>query len=403
MRPIRYSTGSRVIRVDTSIDYNDPETLETFEEVDENPRAYKNRPAQGRIPGFGEKYDTCGEKDPHFCSECGEPLRDKNGGLIEIGRTCWRKDCPRCSPGWAMKRSYGITAKLEDYRKHISSQRNGNSPKFHHVTLIPPYKDGETTFATNTEDPLDSAYQIAKVILNELGAFGGMIAYHPFSGTGADDRGEWKRRLFNQRDWEGDVREELHYRAHFHAIVVADSIDHLACKHLYDQTGWVTHRIEKENSNVSLYGKKDLASAVTYALSHAGTGDEISDTYRYFGEVAQHTASEQVKQEMKRIVRAVAPSTLDIDLGTTTCNRTTDQDNEEANPYREYVPRGTTTASDTTTASSHSDEVKQTDSAPKCGGRLVPLEHAQSFLDDVQFDTQLEQAYESWTGSAIAD
>jgi hypothetical protein len=394
MRPIRYSTGDRVIRVDGD------DNLDPFQEIDDKPRAYQNQPAEGRIPGFGERYDTCGETDPHFCSDCGEPLRDNNGELIEIGRTCWRKDCPRCAPGWAMRRSYGICAKLEDYRKHVASRRGGDSPKFHHVTLIPPYKDGRTTFATNTDDPLDSGYQIAKVILDQLSVAGGMIAYHPYSGTSEDDRGEWKRRLFKGRDWEGDVRDELHYRAHYHAIVVADQVDHLSCKHLYEKTGWVIHRIEKSDSNVSLYGKRDLASAVTYALSHAGVGDEISDTYRYFGDVAQHTASDRVHDQMRQYVRSVAPSTLDIDLGTTTCNRTASDGDAAA--AQDYVPRGTATGGSSGGAEASTDSDSD-ESGPECGGRLVPLEHAESFLDEVQFDSQLKHAYEDWTGSAPAD
>ena len=392
MRPIRYSTGNRVIRVN-------PDSIHTFEEVDDNPRAYQNQPAEGQIPGFGEEYETCGETDVHFCSDCGEPLTDGNGDYIEIGRTCWRKDCPRCAPGWAMRRSYGITAKIEDYRIHKTVQRSGHSPKYHHVALIPPYQDGETTFATNTKDPLDTMYQISKVILRDLGAFGGVLAYHPYSGTSGDDRGEWKRRLYKGRDWEGDVRDELHYRAHMHAIVVSDHIDHQTCKAIYEQTGWVIHRIEQNDSHVSLYDKYDLASAVTYALSHAGTGEEITDTYRYFGDVAQHKASTKIKTDMKQVVRSVAPSTLDIDLGTTTCNQPAPTDsNESDDEGRDYVPAGTSTAANT------DGETATTEApVPKCGGRLVPMEFAESFLDEVEFDTDLKRAFEDWSGQAPAD
>lgn len=383
MRPIRYSTGDRVIRVD-------PDAINPFSEVDDNPRAYRNQPSKGRIPGFGERKDTCGEPDTHFCSDCGRPLKDENGDYIEIGRTCWNKDCPRCAAGWAMRRSYTVTSKIEDYRKHKSSQRSGKSPKFHHIAIVAPYKNGESTFATNTDDPLKSLYDICKIILDQFGVFGGVMAYHPYSGTNEDDLGAWKERLFQYRDWDGDVRDELDFRPHMHAIVVADYFDISMVEAIHNQTGFVINRITKNDSNVSLYGKKDLAAAVTYSLSHAGVGDTITDTYRYFGSVAQHTASEATEQTMKRTVRQVAPHTLGINLGKVACDRPVPV--EDGEDTTRYLPKGQSADNTSGGSSAPSQSDTANTQTERCGGRLVPMEYADDFVENVEYDDDLKRA-----------
>lgn len=391
---IIYSTGDRVIRVRRD------NTTVTFEEKDDSPRAYQNRLPEGTLPGFGEEYDECGDPMPHFCSDCGHVLIDEHGDPVQIGQTCWRRDCPRCAPGWAMKASYTITSKIEDYRKERAYQRGGHSPKFHHIALIPPHEEGEgSTFRTNTDDPLDTAYDIAKIILSdELGADGGALIYHPYSGENGDDRGAWKERLFKQRDFEGDVRDELIARGHFHAICVADHIDHQTCKTIYEKTGWVVHRIEDKN-NVSLYGVRELASATTYALSHAYIGD--GDTYRYFGAVANHKASDQTEARMRRVVRQVAPETLGIQPSKTHCQRPVD----EEDPEEKHQHAGTGSGDGDGTGDSGGDDLDSTPSTPSCGGRLVPLHKAPGYLENqrLRYAEELRHIYMEWDGAPPPD
>jgi len=379
---IRYSTGSRVIRFDP-----DATVVEkAFREVDDNPRAYQNRPPETLIPGFGEPYDECGNPTPHICEDCGLPARNDAGDIAEIGQTCWRRQCPRCAPGWAMRAAYSIVAKLEDYRKHVSSRRNGHSPKFHHITLMPPYKNGTGSFATSTGDPLADAYDMAHSILDYLCVDGGATLYHPFSGRNGDDRGEWKQRLFNGRSWKSDVRQELELRPHFHCLAVADSVDHYTCQHLHERTGWLVHRIENEDNNVSIFNEFDLASAVTYALSHAGVGEEVDDAYRYFGEVANHTASQNVSQAMRRVVRKVVHETLDLHVGGVVC-QLSDPGDGDTDTYHIGGSSGSggSAGPEASGGGDDSDDgaVDGVGSAGiPCGGRLVPAaDHVDQIAD----------------------
>jgi len=369
--PIRYSTGSRVIR------FNPDETIvdEAFKEVDDNPRAYQNRPPETLIPGFGDPYDECGNPTPHICEDCGLPARN-DGDIAEIGQTCWRRSCPRCAPGWAMRAAYSIVAKLEDYRKHVSSRRNGHSPKFHHLTLMPPYKNGTGSFAIARGDPLSEAYDMAHSILDYLCVDGGATLYHPFSGNDGDDRGEWKQRLFEGRSWESDVRQELEFRPHFHTLAVADSVDHYTCEHLHEQTGWLVHRIENDDTHVSLYNEFDLASAVTYALSHAGVGEEVSSAYRYFGEVKGHSPSQNVSQAMQRVVRKVVHETLDLHVGEVVCQLADPGDDTTTYLTGGSGVSGGSGGLEATGGGGDDEDGGAVDGARSagtpCGGRLVP-------------------------------
>lgn len=396
---IRYSTGDRVIRV-----RRDSPTV-TFEEVDDNPRAYQNGLPEGRPPGFGEEYEECDQKVPHFCGDCGQIPRDEDDNPIPIGQTCWRKECPRCAAGWDMRASYTITSKIEDYRKERAYERGGHSPKFHHLSLIPPYdEDDGSTFRTATDDPLGTGYEIAKIILaDELGVDGGMLAYHSFSGEDGDDRGKWKERLFSGRDFEGDVADELHHRPHFHAVCVADHVDHQTCKAIYEQTGWVVHRIE-DDDHVSLYDVHDLARATTYTLSHVAVGEDI-DSYRYFGAVANHTASDQTAARMRRVVRSVVPETLGINPADLHCGREVDDDDPDEK-HQLGGAGGGSGEGNGDQLDEHADDCEGgAERSPRCGGRLIPIPHAPGYLEDhdLRYETELREAYELWDGSPPPD
>lgn len=436
---VLFSNFERVIRLDSSGSSN-------FELVDEPAAAYQNTPTTGKITGFGEKYDTCGDTQPHFCSECGEPVRDEDGELVQIGETCWRQECPRCGSGWAMRAGIPITSKMESKRKEVARQR-GKSPKFHHVAIIMP------TFSTARNDADDAMFQVAKGVIDEVGVnvFGGALIHHPYTGDDddeEDDLDKWKERCFSGRDWEGDVEDELKEWHHIHALVLADSIDHLNCEALHDKTGILTHRIQDndDDTNVSLFGVQDLAEAATYALSHARLADD-ADAYRYFGEVANHSADHRVEARCREVVRSIVPKTLDLQPAGYLCDREiereevdklpsiqryqndnddnddqdeqtddsedasedTDTDNESTQESTEAAESdeqdtesddGEDTQSTTDDDTVESDENTDGDTEDStdsdaskdcnggcgvhCNGRLVPFEYAPSFLDDEQ-------------------
>lgn len=372
---MRFRVGDRVIQI------RPDDGVETFRTVNDAPGAYQNEPPAETLPGFGDRRDDCGDEIPHFCTSCGKPVG-------EIERTCYQWTCPRCAPAAVMRRSITAAAKIEETRATISRDRGGHSPKFHHVVIRPP---NDAEWAVAKTDAKDAFFRFAKAVLDDLGAYGGLLAYHPWTGEDGDDRGAWKGRLFNERGWDGDVLDELDHQPHIHAIVVADSIDHHACAALHDQTDVIIRRIEKQDSNVSLYGLEDLARATTYSLSHVGV-DDGDASYRYFGDVSQTAADDTTEARVRRVVRSVVPDTLGLNVSDLTCDRTLDDDEDaETAAYA---------ASGADSDSEDDDDQNAADGATGrvCGGRLLPITKAPHFLENesLAFEAELREAWQNW-------
>jgi hypothetical protein len=218
------------------------------------------------LPGFGKPYTgddgqiSCGAGIPHVCEGCGH--------TTEIGRTCRRSTCPRCAPAWAMELAKGHVGRLHEAAKMMSSREGNRAVYKHHAVVSPP-----RGLFVDADDPLNAAFHAVRDFLDAIGAEG-FVYYHPFSGSDdhQDNRGEWKQRLFQDRDWEGDIRDELEMRPHFHVVCVTPHFpDGDVTAGIHDRTDWVLHRITQRNgSPVSLGDLEDVARAVTYALSHAG-------------------------------------------------------------------------------------------------------------------------------------
>jgi hypothetical protein len=249
--------------------------------------------------------------------------------------------------------------------------------------------------------------------LDELGVPTGVIVYHPYRGEDGDDRGEWKRRLFDQdQDWD-EVREELNHWGHFHVIAVADHVDGgLVTKAVEEQTGFIVERITKSGSNVSIYGKYDLARAVSYSLSHVGL--EETDTgrkqavYRYFGKAANFEATDEIKNEMDAAVRSVAPKTLGLSWSSVACLE--DRDGRE--PQSPLVAGTAAVYGDGD--GPEDDEVgegihvSEDAGAPEgyCAGRLMNINTAPRFLEDEEWceraphADELRETWEAWEEEA---
>jgi hypothetical protein len=75
-----------------------------------------------------------------------------------------------------------------------------------------------------------------------------------------------------------------------------------------------------EDTNVSLFGVQDLAETATYPLSHARLADD-ADAYRYFGEVANHSADHRIKARCREVVRSIVPKTLGLQPADYLCDR----------------------------------------------------------------------------------
>lgn len=366
---VRFAVRGTVYRMD-------PSGTSHFEETTDPVGAYTNTLTAGRITAMGDRYDTCGNQKPHFCSHCGKPVKDNDGNLVMIGNTCWRQECPRCGAGWSMRRAIPIVSKMESLRKEIASKR-GDSPKFHHLAV-------RMDDFQSARDPDDTFFNVVKAAVDEVGVnvYGGAIIHHSYTGDDEDheddDLGKWKERVFEGRDWEGDVEDELKEWHHAHVIVLADHIDHFCCESLFDRTGIFVHRIQNEDddNNVSIYGRKELAEVTTYCLSHARLADS-ADAYRYFGSVANHSADHRIEAMCKEIVRAIVPKTLNLQLPENElCSRTiaasevdhipsvvrsrgTDSDADETNTEDDDTDETDDNTSDTGDAATDDSEVDQ--------------------------------------------
>jgi hypothetical protein len=96
---------------------------------------------------------------------------------------------------------------------------------------------------------------------------------------------------------------------------------------------------------------------------------------------------------MKREVRSVAPQTLDLSLGELTCDREITENEESATEH--FSGEGGGGGSDTT------DDTLTSSTSPnaRCGGPLVPIQFAPSYLDgdrDLKYEDELRATYDAW-------
>jgi hypothetical protein len=262
------------------------------------------------LPGFGPLAQDCGQDFPFFCSGCGD--------VKNFGRTCYQSTCSRCAPAWARRTATRVVAKLRALRAYYDEARSAHQ-RLHHIVVSPPrdYHPGE-------EPHWESAYDTVKRILKTAG-HAGWLCYHPRRGKDDDDRGFWKEHLFNNSDAD-QLDDETRFAPHFHAIVVGHQTPGGdVSKEIEARTGWVIHRITKQDSNVSLYDEYDLARAVTYCLSHAGIIAPDDGQSRvcanHFGRYTNNaTATDAEEAANDAVVRAVAPKTLGLPFNRLACD-----------------------------------------------------------------------------------
>lgn len=335
------------------------------------------RPARLGLPGFGETRDDpeCGTELPHVCSDCGKP--------IEIGRTCAQSRCPRCAPKWVIDRAINHTARI------WSAAKMKEGAQYKHHAVVSPDPD----LYIDAEDPEQALMDTVQRMMEEI-QMDGVAYYHPWTGDHPtadgfadehhDDRGKWKQRLFNGRDWEGDVREELKHRPHVHIVGVTDWFPGgEQTEHIYDETGWIVHRItERNGSPISLGELEDVARAVTYSLSHTAIdtrGEQNRAVWRKSGS-AYHNASgphhEQNVAEARDAVHEVAPETLGIPPLQVECREEvleeeTDHDHDDLDD----IPDG----------DADPDAAADADDGPgyvACRGDLVQMDDAADLVED---------------------
>jgi predicted RNA-binding Zn-ribbon protein involved in translation (DUF1610 family) len=238
------------------------------------------------LPAFGQEgrgenaRDDCGNPHPFLCTSC--------ANTVEFGRTCSQSVCARCGVAWVRDTAIRKAAKVRRLRKEKFKRSPDDVNQYtHHLAISAPlawYYDLAASGLT-MEEAQETTREIIKSILEELRAQGILIR-HSFRGEKPDgsikgdrhnhnDLGDWKERLNSDRDWYGDVRDELAWQPHYHCIVVSDHVktrpdddeDVGLTEHVEAQTGFVIHRIEDEDGK-SLPNDGAMARALIYSLSH---------------------------------------------------------------------------------------------------------------------------------------
>lgn len=364
-------------------------------------------PEAGDLPGFADEtlQDDCGEVIPHFCTDC--------GAVVKIGRTCKQSRCPRCAPSWCIDRAVPKTARLESVAKYMSA-RMGVSVKKHHVVISPP-----DDWFLSADDPLDRTFGVVKNILKLLNAEG-IICYHGWSGRADDDRGEWKRRMFNNRDW-ADVRHELKKNPHFHTVIASPFIaGGDVTRQVEEATGWVIERIADESTGKSLEDMMAVARCLTYSLSHTSILTEGEQNIAQVRTTGEHwhgspdtrrvNVYDDVKRQAEIAVRKVAPTTLGISAKALRCE-TPIPENEQRNETIDHTDSYDETSSETVSSDSveSGSEDEDEEEMVKCKAPIEPIGKAQAYLEDdewtahARFGDQLQREYDDWISLTETD
>jgi predicted RNA-binding Zn-ribbon protein involved in translation (DUF1610 family) len=268
-----------------TLDWNDPQDRALVRDKFENNAGETAQSQEAILPGFGPRgrgrnaRDDCGNPHPFLCTSC--------ANTVEFGRTCSQSVCARCGVAWVRDASIKKAAKVKRVRteKYKRSPDHVNQYEHHGVISAPLswYYDLAAAGLT-MEEAQEKTREIVKDVLSELRCQGVLIR-HSFRGADPDgsianehvnDLGAWKERLNSDRDWHGDVRDELAWKPHYHAIVVGDKFKTRPeddeeiglSEHVEAETGWVIHRIE-DDDGVSLEDDGAMAGALMYSLSHA--------------------------------------------------------------------------------------------------------------------------------------
>ena len=354
------------------------------------------------LPGFGEKYDDCGDDMPRFCGCCGE--------TVTVGRTCRRSTCPRCAQMWCMGQASSLVAKLESVWAYQYAALKSH-PYYHHLVIDIPEDwildgDPETVYWRTLD--------VIKEILDELGV-AGIPIYHPYRGEsedGEDDLGEWKGRMFADRDWS-DVSGELEFSPHFHILGVSPHVDVSVSERVHDKTGWIIHRITQDGSNVSIGNTYDLARAAAYCLSHAGIYEDSNGdmSAAYHPRISERvpegnpTPDEETREQSDVIVRATAPKTLDIEYQAVACTASVPSEAAANRAERVSLAAGSASgSSDSSSASDSDDRDPESGDSHKqeCKGRMFHISRAPGYFNDPDWRERaiavdhLERVYREW-------
>lgn len=361
------------------------------------------------LPGFGGKrYDDCGDDLIHGCKCC--------GAVVGVGRTCDTSTCERCASSWCRRRATAWTGRLMQL-KGLRYAVTGDDQCYHHLTISPP-----DMWAVGDRDPREAGREIVREIMHELGVEG-VAFYHPWRGKDEnpgeerhavakygdqegrpdDDLGEWKKRLFEGRDWQGDVRDELKFDPHWHVVCVGGFVrGGQLTTAVEDATGWVIHRITPPDptQKASIRDERGLARVLSYCYSHTGLRETDAGNHRvetlYTGELLAQDSfevSRDVENRAEQLVREEAWKTLGIPSATMTCHE------DHLQPPQDDEDDGVTQPGDDDSATADGpdgDEIRE-----PCGGGLVPIDEYDEDAGELYWRARLDD--DDWRADARHD
>jgi hypothetical protein len=233
------------------------------------------------LPGDdGLQQDDCGKDIPAFaCLSHDADDSDGCGKPVYVGRTCGSPACSRDWPAAVKRNVVSGAGKLEGNRRMLYARHDGGvNIDFNHVVASPPH-----SYQLDSDEPLERTLLIIKTFLEEHWAIDGFEAiYHPYrikkqyrkdqyEHGGAKGEGDmtWKDVLS-----EDDPYQYIKFDPHFHLFFAAQrkAFDYFVAEALEEQSGWVFHRITKDDDddNRSVKNLDDLVHQLTYCYSHAG-------------------------------------------------------------------------------------------------------------------------------------
>ena len=266
-------------------------------------------------PGYAQP--DCGSDIPAWaCEECGNP--------IYIGRTCKNPSCERC---WAAavrdqvvvraSKLYGLGGDLYHNRYNERHDVDLN----HIVASLP-------DILVDSDEPIEHVLKILKVILEKKWHIEGFEAiYHPYRIKDEyrkdqyDHGGEPGRGDMTWADVlnEDDPYQYLKHEPHFHIFFPAKryQFDYSTVESIERETGWVFHRITKEDSHISVWDLDDIVHQLTYCYSHCGvieTKNKTKLASRMKGDLHNIDALDRIKKRATASFCDAAPKLLGVNF-----------------------------------------------------------------------------------------
>lgn len=267
------------------------------------------------LPGLdGLVEDDCGEDIPVLaCGDCGHP--------VYVGRTCQCPRCERCWPAAVKNKVIRYGGKLDGLRRKLYAKHDGRRDiDFNHVVASLP------DVLVDSSQPKERVLEILKTLLEEQWGVEGFAAiYHPYR-----IKQEYRDDQYDHggESGEGDMTwadvlnsdnpdEYTKFEPHFHLFfpAVRQSFDYVTAEAIYEQSGWVFHRITKsgEDDNRSVSDFADLVYQLIYCMSHVGV-EEVADrselATRMKGDLHNCYKPDGIEDQAMAVVADAAPKLL---------------------------------------------------------------------------------------------